>query len=401
MEKEHLLFLVHRIPYPPNKGDKIRSWHILQNLSEVYNVHIGGFIDHEPDWEYVPNIAAITMSHCFLPLKPLHAKMRSLRAFVASKSLTEYYFFDSRLVEWVEELRSKHHIKKVFIFSSGMASYIMNEGWTDATKVMDFVDVDSDKWAQYAMQKSFPLSWIYRREAIYLGKFEQKVAIYCDVNLFVSEKEKTFFTEHYAPQLSSKNHTVPNGVDLAFWDSNLKMESPYLDGSYPIVFSGAMDYWPNIDAVLWFVNEVIPLVRRAIPNIVFTIVGSNPTKEVLALQQDDVIVTGSVQDIRPYILNAAICLAPMRVSRGIQNKVLEGMAMGRPVIATSLALSSLLNLKDEALKADTPQAYLEAIVSLHKESGTTINLGQKARRYIEKNCAWDKSFSLIQSFLQR
>lgn len=401
MEKEHLLFLVHRIPYPPNKGDKIRSWHILQNLSEIYDVHVGGFIDHEPDWAYIPNITAVAKSHCFLPLKPIYAKIRSLKAFVTGKSLTEYYFFDVRLAEWAEGVRVKHNIKKVFVFSSGMAPYIMNERWLDATKVMDFVDVDSDKWRQYAMQQSFPLSWVYRRESVYLAKFEEKVAAYCDANLFVSEKEKNFFTQHYTPQLSIKNHTVPNGVDFSFWNPMLKMESPYPTGSYPIVFSGAMDYWPNIDAVLWFVSEVMPLVRSVIPNVIFTIVGSNPTKDVQALQQSDVIVTGSVKDIRPYILNAEICVAPMRVSRGIQNKVLEGMAMGRPVLATSLALSSLLNLKDEALEADEPQDYLEHIMALYKMPASAIDLGRKARCYIEKHCAWDKSFSLIQSFLHR
>lgn len=400
MAKEHLLFLVHRIPYPPNKGDKIRSWHILKNLSESYHVHVGGFIDHEPDWTYVRNVAEVTESHFFRPLSPFWAKVKSLKGFLTGKSLTEGYYDDSQMASWVKMIQTKHQIRKVYVFSSSMASYIMNEGWLGTTKVMDFVDVDSDKWHQYAQQKSFPLSWIYRRESQYLARFEQKVAASCDANLFVSEKERDFFSQYLTPEHPEKNYAVPNGIDFSFWDPSFKTESPYPEEAYPIVFSGAMDYWPNVDAVQWFAKEIMPRLRAKIPNVCFVIVGSNPTDIVKSLQQDDVLVTGSVKDIRPYITSAKICVAPMRISRGIQNKVLEGMAMAKPVVATHIALSSLAKLKNEALVADSPEAFCEAILNLFNESERVISLGKEARAFIERECGWEKSFSLIRSFLK-
>ncbi|MBP9693805.1 MAG: TIGR03087 family PEP-CTERM/XrtA system glycosyltransferase [Alphaproteobacteria bacterium] len=401
MEKEHLLFLVHRIPYPPNKGDKIRSWHILQNLSEVYHVHVGGFIDHEPDWVYVPTIAAITKSHCFLPLKPLQAKIRSLKALITGKSLTEYYFFDERLAEWVEEMRTMHHIKKVFVFSSGMASYIMNEGWIDAIKVMDFVDVDSDKWAQYAMQKSFPLSWIYRREGRKLQSFEKKIAQFCTASLFVSEKERNFFLSQN-PDLKMKTvKAVMNGVDLSFWDWELSFPSPYPEGKEVIVFSGAMDYWPNIDAVTWFCQDVMPMLRNVLPNVLFAIVGSNPSPDVKALvNEGNILVTGSVTDIRPYISHAKVSVAPMRVSRGIQNKVLEAMVMGKPVIATHLALSALEDLSCEAMTADEPAKFRDSVLKLLNDGAQQEKIGKKARLFIQKNYSWDLSHRVIRALFE-
>ena len=335
---QDLLFLAHRIPYPPNKGDKIRSYHFLKHLTSKYNVHLGTFIDDPNDWQYRDRLDAICAETCYLALNPLQAKIKSLQGLLTGEPLSLPYYKNQTMQNWVNKTIKTHSIKKVLIFSSVMAQFINKTH--DVEMIVDFVDVDSDKWRQYAASKNGLGAWIYRRESNYLFNYEKKIAEQAKASFFVSEQEAALFKK-LAPKVSEKVTHINNGVDTDYFSPELGFAIPYSAHEDVIVFTGAMDYWANVDAVKWFAEDVFPHITKNYPAVKFYIVGSRPTKEVEALTNSAVVVTGAVDDVRPYLAHAKLSIAPLRIARGIQNKVLEAMAMGKYVIATSAAMEGI------------------------------------------------------------
>jgi sugar transferase (PEP-CTERM/EpsH1 system associated) len=336
-----LLFLAHRIPYPPNKGDKIRSWNILRYLAERYSVHLGCFIDDEEDRAHTGVLQELCESCHFATLDARLAKLRGLPGLLCGDPITLGYYRHRGLARWVRETVPRATIGHVFAFSSAMAQYALDGPAAAARRVIDFVDVDSDKWRQYAAAKRGPESWIYGREARTLLGFERRVAAAFDVSLFVSEAEAALFRS-LAPESADRIAALKNGVDVDYFDPARAYPNPF-DGPGPaLVFTGAMDYWANVDAVDWFARDVLPAIRAVHPDAAFHIVGAKPAQQVRALSAlPGVHVTGRVADVRPYVAHAAISVAPLRLARGVQNKVLEAMAMARPVLATPEALEGI------------------------------------------------------------
>ncbi|MBL26769.1 MAG: sugar transferase [Rhodospirillaceae bacterium] len=392
-----LIFLSQRIPYPPNKGDKVRSWNLLRRLAEHYRVHLACFVDDPFDWRHEETVRAVCESALIRPLSPFRAKVRSLRALATGESLTRWYFHDAAMAAWLDEQRARLNDPHVFVFSSGVASYVAGPAWQGLRRVVDMVDVDSDKWRQYANRKSGPARWIYGREADKLFAFERSLARATDATLFVSDKEAELFRDS-APEVADKVHVVRNGVDAAFFDPAETYEDPYPDDVRPIVFTGAMDYWPNVDAVVWYARDVLPAVREAVPAARFYIAGANPTREVEALRElPGVTVTGRVADIRPYIAHADTVVAPLRVARGVQNKVLEGMAMAKPVVATTMALNGIVAFSGNDLTvADDAGDFAAKTVARLGRTETA----EDARRYILTNYSWEASVREVERILE-
>jgi sugar transferase (PEP-CTERM/EpsH1 system associated) len=207
--------------------------------------------------------------------------------------------------------------------------------------LVDFVDVDSEKWAAYAATKRFPFRQIYGREACQLLRFDRAVAAKANTSIFVSEAEADLFRVR-APESREKVVAISNGVDFTYFSPENAGEKPHFPEGPNIVFTGQMDYWPNVDAVVWFSDSVLPTIREKFPGATFYIVGAHPSAAVQALaSRPGIVVTGRVSDVRPYIAHADVVVAPLRIGRGIQNKVLEGMAMARPVVATPQALEGI------------------------------------------------------------
>ncbi len=339
---QDLLFLCHRIPYPPDKGDKIRSWNMLRYLAARYRVHLGCLIDDAHDWQHVPVLREMCGETHFARLNPLPARVLSLRALADGRPLSLTYFYDRGLRRWVDRVMQHQRPARALIYSSAMAAYVMGERFDGLNRVVDMVDVDSDKWRQYAARKSWPAKAIYQREARTLLAFERRAAAACNASLFVSPREAALFRT-LAPESAGRVFHVNNGVDAEYFSPDRAYDNPYPPGAATLVFTGAMDYWPNIDAVVWFAEEILPLLRqRTQAALRFVVVGSNPAPEVQALRRlDGVEVTGRVPDVRPYLAHARAAVAPLRVARGVQNKVLEAMAMARPVVASPQALEGI------------------------------------------------------------
>jgi sugar transferase (PEP-CTERM/EpsH1 system associated) len=387
-----LLFLSHRIPYPPDKGDKIRSWHLLQHLARNWQVYLGAFVDDPDDWRHVHVLQSLCADVKLQPIEPASRKLRSLRGLITGEALSLPYYRDQELSAWVES-RLSLGMDAVVVYSSAMAQFVMHVG--DIPRVMDFVDIDSDKWLQYAESKSWPMSWLYRREGRCLLDWERKVAACFDAGLFVSASEAADFRA-LAPESSGKIGYYNNGVDAAYFSPDAVYPNPYPEGQPTLVFTGAMDYWPNVDAVTWFAREILPDLRRVHPNALFYIVGSRPGAEVRALESQAVRVTGRVEDVRPYLAHAYAVVAPLRIARGIQNKVLEAMAMARTVVSSPQALEGIAAVHEaEVLCADTPARFVSALDRVMNG----LDCGQAARARVVADYSWTVSLAPIDALL--
>jgi sugar transferase (PEP-CTERM/EpsH1 system associated) len=390
--KEDLLLLVHRIPYPPNKGDKIRSYHLLKHLSQRYRVHLATFVDDPDDWQHVPHVEKMCASSHFASLNPALARVRSLSALVKGRSLSLDYYRDAGLQQWVDQTVAARAIERVLVFSSAMAQYA--DKYPQARRVVDFCDVDSDKWRQYAEKKAWPMSWLYRHEARQLLSYERRVAREYDASLFVSAPEADLFRQ-LAPECGSKIGFFNNGVDTDYFSPDLGHQSPYAIGERAVVFTGAMDYWPNVDAVQWFAASIFPQLRERFADLRFYIVGARPAPAVQALaQQEGVVVTGTVPDVRPYIAHAQVAVAPLRVARGIQNKVLEAMAMATPVVVTPQALEGIdAEPGTELVLAESESDFVDAVSALLYVPAHGI--GKAARAKVERHYSWPSNLACV------
>lgn len=394
MPKPPLLFLCHRIPYPPNKGDKIRSFHLLHHLSQQFDIHLGSFVDDPDDWPWVPELEKYCASVFLRPLNARLATLGSALGFLTGEALSVPYYRDRQMRQWAERTTQQCGIEHAIVYSSSMAQFLPAQGAAFKRKVIDFVDVDSDKWQQYAAQKPWPLSWVYRREARCLLALEQALADQFDAGLFVSSAEADLF-HRLSPQTAHKIGFYNNGVNCDYfapdYDRDSPVPSPYSTASLPLVFTGAMDYWPNVDAVVWFAEKVLPVLRQQHPQLTLTIVGGNPSRAVrqLALQAG-VTVTGRVPDVRPYLKHAIAAVAPMRIARGVQNKVLEAMAMARPVLVSRKGLEGIAAVDgEEVLLAEAPEDYQRLIKEIL--DGTHEAIGKRARGCVQQGFSWEEN----------
>ena len=394
---EPLLYLTHRIPFPPNKGDKLRSFHLLRHLSKRYRVHLGTFIDDPADAGHVPALASYCASWHVASIQPRLARLRSLQGLFTGEALTLRYYRDDDLNRWVRRVVREEGIRSAVVFSSAMAQYV--DASLGLRVIVDFVDVDSAKWDQYARMHRWPLSHVYDREGSRLLAFERAVANAAHASVFVTRNEADLF-RRLAPECAERVYHAGNGVDTTYFDPGLDVPDPYPPGEEPLVYTGAMDYWPNVDAVCWFATDVLPAIVASRPRARFYVVGMNPAPAVQALARDArIVVTGRVADVRPYVRHACAIVAPLRVSRGIQNKVLEAMAMARPVVVSQQAAAGL---------SGTASLHYEVAADAHDFAQRTLavmdpsvgqRLGEAARHHIRAQYDWDANLALFDQLL--
>ncbi len=381
----NLLFLSHRIPYPPDKGDKIRAWNVLRHLARTHRIHLGCFIDDPADRQHLAVLAAHCADLACLPLDPRTQRLKALLRTRPGQPLSLGYFQDRRLQRWVDAKLGDGTIDSVYVFSSAMAGYVLHA--KAARRVLDMVDVDSEKWTAYAETARFPARNIWAREGRTLLAFERLAAARFDHSLFVSEHEWQRFVA-LAPEAAQRTSWISNGVDFDYFSPSHDLASPFVGGGADLVFTGRMDYRPNIDAVQWFARDVMPVLRHRVPAARFWIVGAAPTSDVRALTGlPGVEVTGRVPDTRPYLAAADVVVAPLRIARGIQNKLLEAMAMARPVVATPEAFQGVRAEpgRDILLAsgiAETVQRIADVLDGRH------ATMGAAARRAVEAAHQW-------------
>lgn len=375
-----ILVLAHRLPYPPRTGDKVRAYHVLRHLARRHEVTLACLGDER---ERVAATALRELVPDLLVEEPPIAR-RALRALVtlaAGGSATVGYFHAPALHRRLARRVAERPVDVVYVSSSSMAPYARHAG--GAPVVMDFVDVDSDKWRQYATILPAARAWLFRLEARRLAAVEARAAL-AAARCLVTTRVEAALLARLAPE--AEIAVVPNGVDLEYFHP-----VPAETATEPVVvFTGAMDYLPNADAVVHFAERIFPRIRAAAPTARFVVVGKHPTRAVRRLaERPGVTVTGAVLDVRPYLRRAAVAVAPLRIARGVQNKVLEAMASGLPVVATTAAHRGLEAVPGrDLLVEDDPARFADAVVRLLRAPLARAVLGAAARRFVERHHSW-------------
>jgi polysaccharide biosynthesis protein PslH len=399
-----ILFLAHRIPYPPDRGDKIRSWHVLKHLAGLGRVHLACFADDEADAAHLPAIKR-ELGHA---LGDVHVEVRSVgkfaaaaRAFPAGQPISLAMFDSLKLRSFVDDVLERQRIATIYAFSGQMAQFVPQP--CPARFLMDFVDMDSAKFADYAGEGGGPIRWVHRWEAERLFAFERSTAARADASLFVSETEAALFRSR-AVLPRADIRAVGNGIDLDFYDPGADFSplDAVVRGQGPlIVFTGQMDYRPNVEAATFYAIEILPRIQEIRPDARFAIVGRKPLRPVRALAaRPGVIVTGAVPDVRNWLAAADVVVAPLAIGRGIQNKVLEAMAMARPVIASGAAYQGIdAEAGADLIVAEDPESQVRHALHLFGDPVRAAAIAASARRRMETRYRWEARLAPLTELL--
>ena len=384
MEKAEVLFLCHRIPYPPDKGDKIRSWRMLRHLASKYHVHLGCFVDDPHDMQYRDKVSEIVKSAAFVELSPLQARIKSLSAFLRNGALSDAYYASSQMRRYVENVRGRS-LSVEIIFSAPMAQYISTPRGSHR-RIVDFCDADSEKWRAYGADMVPPMSWVYRYEADRARRTEQDIIGWADHCFAITPDEASLFAP--MPGEPTRVDWWCNGVDTEYFDPALVTRAPA--EPVDVIFTGAMDYKPNVDAVLRFAAGPWQQIMKAIPEARFGVVGARPVASIKALGGNgNIVVTGRVDDMRDWLKAAKVAIAPMDVARGVQNKVLEAMAMGLPVVASTPAITGIECADSVCVEiADDPKSFAASVIALLGDPQRRLELGAMARERVVHRHNW-------------
>lgn len=387
-----VVFLCQRVPYPPDRGDRITTWHFLQHLlARGDEVRLGCFAEEDRDYEAIEFLAHRCQAIEAPRLNRSVRRITSLRGLLHGQALTLPFFHHSRLAAAVRRWCAEPP-DLIYVYSSSMAQYALDV--RAHTKLMQFAELDSDKWRQFAAT-SGPLGrWIYGREARRLLAFEDLVAREFSLSVVVSDVEKELF-ERCIPGVTAR--VLPNGVDTAHFTTTGDTDRH----PHTAIFTGVMDYEPNVDGICWFADECWPALRTRFAEARLLIVGSKPLPKVQALaERPGITVTGRVPETPPYFDRAAVAIAPLRLARGVQNKVLEAMSMSLPVVASPQAAQGLGAVPSGALVvADGAEATIAGVAGLFDNPEHSRGVGQEASAWIRAEWRWERMYERLDALL--
>lgn len=397
-----VLFLAHRIPFPPDRGDKIRSHHVLRAIARHAPVHVACFADDAFDFDEEFELSSLAASYRLVQRsRPL--ALAGVQAVFSGKPVSLTAFRDPALVDYVAEVLRTRPISAIYVFSGQMGQYVP-AGFTGRV-VMDFVDVDSAKFDAYARSGSGLMKWVNAREGYRLRNEEARLAARADCSLLISDAEAALLRSRLsADELADADiRVVPNGIDSVSFDpARVAAEPAMLACTGPrLIFSGQMDYAPNDAAVRRVIERIMPLVRRALPEATFHVVGRNPAADLAPLAgEGGCHVWGRVDDMRCWLKAADLALVPLEIARGVQNKVLEAMSMALPVVLTSGAATGI-GARDgtQMLVADSDEALAEAVIALLRDRQRASAMGSAARRFVCEQASWQAALATLPGLL--
>jgi len=392
-----ILFLAHRVPFPPDRGDRIRSHNLLKALARLAPVHVGCF--GEGDAEAERALSAVSASRCVVSrTKPL--PLAGVEAVLAGKPVSLTAFHSRKLADWVRETIARQDIAAIVVFSGQMGQYIPAD--FTGRVVIDLCDVDSAKFASYA--DAGERVWLNAREARLLAVEEERLGNRADATILISEAEAALYRSRLTAPGKVNVQVIGNGIDAAFFDPAATICHPVIAGlpGPHFTFTGQMDYRPNEQAALWVIEALMPKLRARFPQAMFHVVGRNPTGKLMAYHgTPGVQVWGEVPDVRPFIAAADAVLAPLLIARGVQNKVLEAMAMARPVVLTPEAATGIAasDGEDWLICPPDPAAMCARIEALLTSPHDPARIGAAARAFVLGHHGWEAMMAPLAGLL--
>ncbi len=385
IDRQRILFLTNRLPYPPDKGEKIRTYHQLRHLAAWHDVYCACFVDRPEDWRHVDEVRRLCRNLIAIPWRKARAAIRALLGAACGGSLTASAFRSRRMRAELARLSRDvaSPFDAVVAFSSTMAGYAL--AVPAARRVLDLCDADSEKWFDYARRCRPPAGWFYKSEGRRLQRSEQRALDAFDATIVITERERAALCRLDERTDRPDLLTIPNGVRLL----DDKDRRPWERG--PVVgFIGSMNYPPNADGACWFAETVWPSVVHRMPQARLLIVGRNPSRRVQLLGRlPGVVVTGEVADARAFLLQCRAIVAPLRMSRGLPNKILEAMAAARPIVATSAAVSALtVTCPKNVLIADEPRSFARCVLALLDSDALCRGVGEAGYRFAAIHYCW-------------
>jgi len=391
----NILFLAHRLPYLPDKGEKIRAFHTIRELAARHSIYLVSFIEEVAEMSQVASLRKNCASvEVVLRRNSAASLLHASVGVLVRRPLSVSLFYRKAFSEKISNTVANRKIDCIIASSGCMGQYVAR---LKLAKIIDFIDVDSEKWRIYSERHGFPWSAIYRLEGRRLAKYEQELAESFNYSIVVSREESRLLQQR---STGCPIMVISNGVDLEYFRPPTRRGA---DISSPvIIFTGAMNYFPNVDAVQFFALDIFPLVRRVFPEAVFCIVGRSPNRHVRQLAKlPNVTVTGAVPDVRPYLGRASLAVAPFRLARGIQNKVLEAMAMSVPVVGTAETFKGIEATERDGIRiADDPETFARHVIDLLCDAAQRCRLGREARSYVERHHRWDEQGAKLENILQ-
>jgi len=396
-----ILFLAHRVPFPPNRGDKIRAHHLLKRLADLAPVHVGCFAESEADRAAVAEVDAIAASHCVVDRrKPL--VLAGAEAVLAGKPVSLTAFFSPRLDHWVRQALARGTISTIVVFSGQMGQYVPDD--FAGQVLVDLCDVDSAKFESYA--EAGERAWLNRREARLLAVEEQRLGVRADATFLISDNEADLYRSRLQQPALVDIRVMGNGIDTDLFDPS--RVSPQCDleqqAGPNISFVGQMDYRPNEEAVLWAARELMPELCKRYPEAVLHVVGRNPTASVRACGEvPGIQVWGEVPDVKPFVASANAVIAPLAIARGVQNKVLEAMSMARPVVLTQDAATGIDGVDGEhwLLSEREAEAMTEHLATLFDDPDRADRIGANARAFVQSNHSWASMLKPVETLIDQ
>lgn len=388
-----IFYICQRVPFPPDRGDKITTYNEIKHLARQHQVHVFCMADGALDLANVVKVKDFAASIQAVAVSSFGAKWRAALALLTGEALSVAAFSNRALHHAIRQAHARTPADVMIVYSCNVAQYAAH--FPDCRRIMQFADLDSLKWGQYAERHRPPMKWLYALEQRRLLAYERMIAHSFDHSLVCTAVEQRDF-EALIP--GAPISLVANGVDLDYFKS---AHLAKIAGR--IVFTGVMDYLPNIDAVEWFCAEIFPQVRQALPQASFVICGSRPTEAVKQLARiDGVSVTGWVEDTRPHLDVAQVFVAPLRMARGVQNKVLEGLAMGLPCVTSMTAWSGTVIAQGQGIVASNDPAELaQQIVRLLSDANYRGAMALRARQAVEANYTWGAQMDLLDGIIAR
>ena len=394
-----ILFICHRIPFPPDRGDKIRSHHIVKRLARIAPLHIATFADDDLDMAEEVELATLARSYKLVRrAKPM--ALAGMQALAGRQPISLTAFHDAALADYVAKVIAEHPISTIYVFSGQMGQYVPDD--FPGRVIADFVDVDSAKFEAYAAKRKSVMGWVQGREARFLRDVEARLAGRADVSLFISAAEAELFTSRLSPaeRAAADIRVLPNGIDNGWFNPTLvEAEERIRAFAYPrLIFTGQMDYAPNVEGALRAARRIMPLIRQTYPEASLHIVGRKPAPELMAQHEENGChVWGRVDDIRPWLKAADLALIPLEIARGVQNKVLEAMAMALPVVLTPGAATGIgATTGRQFAVADSDEDLASTALDLLRDPRRARIKGIAARNFVCENADWQSALASLQ-----